>query len=303
MNIHQHPVILSQAGNTTVEYSMVGGLVLVASLGILILLGDSLNVAVGSVRSDITNKAFGAWFENSMGRVEANNVVTLGNGQIIERPDAGATITEAVQTTGGSGSTLAAAEQLLALTTYLSRVGLLDEEQQASLSDLANQGLRIARMQELIESSYNAAGKDWSVVDHTIVKFEGQEYYVGELAQRIGWEGNDSNSDLPFKLNPEGGQAINAFKELRAKVEQNGSLNHPDIRAFVDQKFTNVVFVSGMVEEGYDTRLPEKKDDTVVEQVEDTYGEALGLGGTDIKEGSGDICTAGGGTVSGGTCK
>jgi hypothetical protein len=52
--INQHPVTSSQPGNAAVEYSLAGCFVLVTCLGVLLVLGQNINMAMQAVRTDIT---------------------------------------------------------------------------------------------------------------------------------------------------------------------------------------------------------------------------------------------------------
>ncbi|HEY9687923.1 MAG TPA: Flp family type IVb pilin [Coleofasciculaceae cyanobacterium] len=165
-------------------------------------------------------------------------------------------IKDAVQSTGTNGTTFLTANQLTTLTSQLQDAGAVDSAQAGMLADLANQGHRMAEIQQAIESALaSGATPDTAIT-------------IGDQTQSIeSWA--DGLSATTCTGAPTCGVQVNSLNDLLAQASQSGALDDPTVRFLVEALTADIVYLSEPYDDALDNyttydNLQVKAVDTVV---------------------------------------
>ncbi len=158
----------------------------------------------------------------------------------------------AIITSGANGVTKLLAKQLEVLASQLLSAGKITPEQAGLFQVLANQGHRIARIEQLLESACPNCTTKEQYAQQT-VSFEGQTYHLSELAATIGWANSGfQNSFSP--QTPDLSKELSSFATALNDLQRSGALQDPDVQKQTDTLVTEIANLSESVEDNV-TRL------------------------------------------------
>lgn len=202
----------AQRGNTMMEYGVVGMLVVVAIIGVMLGVGNNLNVWFGSLKQDMKETANSASARAKVveqgkhaasiaeaAKKAAANTTASGN------PVAMITVTPATapQTVGARGTDALAQEIRVLANKYLA-TGNLSPADHDLVMQVANKGHDIAVLQGYLESARRDANGNAMAYNNFRFSFNGQQY-------------------SPEALMGELGSSISEFQSLKSKAQ--ASLN------------------------------------------------------------------------------
>lgn len=313
------------AGLSVAEYAIAGVTVaLTVALG-LSMLGSNLNQGFAKVKQDMANRIQLAHMgQNYQAQLRSEYLANQGsNGSGSGSITAPAILDEssylqAIQTTGGNGTTAILAQQIYALAQQLQQQGDITPGQANILIKLAEQGYRMAGMQKIIENAANAAGTNWSAYDNTQINFEGNTYSPADFAKQFAWTGTGSyNYDPTTSLSSltEAGPEMQQFIQLYQTAANTGALNNPQAKTIITNLSSQILFTSDLVENASfwrDYQVADAPGASVSAHFQNIYnsetlihnGQALNdLASNSTSKNSGNICQAGQGLSSSGQCQ
>jgi hypothetical protein len=233
-------------GQSLLQYILIGGIVLLGSLGGLVLLGNTLHTSLQGFQQSLkigalpnqaaqTEKALSnsAYYSEFTFRTRAGNTFQLqGYPQ-----DMG----EAIVTIGANGTTEIILANLDRLIRQLLQNGEINTEQADLLAALSNQGHEIAKIESLLEAA-QADSDSRNEFLNTVVIYNGQRYSPPKLAEQIGvsYVGRDLKS----------GTQIQRFHELKALAAAQGALDEPVVNQVISLMSEQIIAIANGVETG-----------------------------------------------------
>lgn len=250
------PSIARSKGNSILEYTVVGFLMVAVCVGVLMSLGKQMNTLIGDLKTDMKeHKAIAAQVnaegyiqKSSMGLKESMNTYFVGLNQedekLLQKNFSGK-----LQTLGANGTTELLAKQIALLAKSLYEKGEITEEQRQTLLELANKGHDMAHVEGLVEDFVELAGDRQKEFSSKTYEFQGKQYTPMELVQMVGYVGSYS-SDL-LRETPGGGALLTDFQRLYQEADKNGSLSNPAMKSLVMAAAAQIVMTGELVENSY----------------------------------------------------
>lgn len=220
-----------QSGQSISEYGLIGGILVLITLPVLVLLGSNLN---GSFQAMVPQPSQTA-------KVTATGNSGFGTGEItVPVNSSGVPLTglyystqalaKEVQTAGANGATQVLASQLEQLAKQNLEAQKITQEQYGQIIALANQGHRLASLSAILENAAaNAVSSDDFMNDSITV--DGQEASMADLIYLLGFHQAYSDGLLQDPMqsahlaNPE----MKVFIDLYQKVASSGTLADPAV--------------------------------------------------------------------------
>jgi|GEM_PF-1048720 len=180
-------------GNSIPEYAVIALFLIFISLAGIQLLSANLNTAMAKVRDDMKTHQQAAQSVLAAEQAAAAAAASgaSGSGAGLTAAQAALlqqSLADKIQTTGANGATELLANQLTAAAELLLQQGKIDASQYDILMQLANQGHRIAAIQDLISNALATANGDVNVFNNMTLYFDGGTYTATQLSQMIGTE-------------------------------------------------------------------------------------------------------------------
>jgi hypothetical protein len=255
------------AGNTLMEFSAIGTLVMMASLGVLFSLGDNLNGWFGGLKGNMqmqvssveTARLAQASERSYFKATEANRQQAIYSMQAVSLPVVDHSA--ATQTVGSNG-TRELASQLEILARQGLDAGTLTQPQYDMLMRMANAGHDIARVEEMLVDARQRSEGDTVVYNSVRYNYEGRSLSAPDLANMAG-------------------EKVSSFTTLRQNAEQLG--------LFTDQTIGTQIESASMaiLTNGSSAHTIGRDATKAVETV------SVQETGQDTHEQSGVICTSG----------
>ncbi len=185
--------------------------------------------------------------------------VTMSGGETFILDNYPSDLLQVVETAGANGATkrlLATLEQAIAA---FEASGEIDSEQANELRALANQGHRMAMIEDVIYGHLNnpqnfSSGQDYR---GSLLVFEGEEMTVQKLANRVGWDPQedfvvDNLYADPLTTMPHAGKDLKKFLALYHQAENKGAMRNPTVHALVQDLTSKITILGGAVEHSVD---------------------------------------------------
>ena len=289
---------LAAPGNATLEYSLIGLLAAGVCLIGLSLMGGNLNTVLAALEGDMNSQTPIA--------ASADPVVTgptgatskpvgtegfrLSDGTVLQLPAGWSNIRGQVETTGGNGGTLLMASTIASLAQQMLDSGKIDQKQYNLLSDLANQGHRLAGIEETLFKLIEQTFGDLDELDDFTYYFDGSfQKGPGYLLDLFG-DGFSLNSSGMYDYeSPENKKLLQLYEQ----AQKAGALDDPAVDMLVATLVNTINNLSDRVDDRFDDFI-EDGGGTVAD-LEDSIIE------TSIRyteKSSNTICSLGGETSS-----
>jgi len=263
------------SGQSLAEYGLVAILVGVASIGSLVLLGGSLSNALQNIwpQAPASSQQIDASepsttpVETLMEKgVEVNGpdvMVKLASGTVITVKNFALNMDQSrdlISTTGANGATRLQASQLVALADQLQAAGELTPNEATTLKELANQGFKIAQIEEIVEKAI-ANSSSTAEFATTPVTFNGRTYTnANDLVSQnigfeawLGYEGEPITSLDPFMDAATGGRTrpeTELFQKLyQEALSQPGVQAIPEVQSIIETLGTQILYTSELLED------------------------------------------------------
>src|SRR6478609_890117 len=224
-------------GNTLPEYVLIALFLILACVTGIQLLSNNVSMAMVKVRDDMKTHQQAA---QSVLAAEQPAAAAAANGASGSGAGAGLTaaqtallqqsLADKIQTSGANGATELLADQLSAAAELLLAQGKINASQYDILMQLANQGHRIAAIQDLITNAISSANGDTTLLQNMTLVYNGNTYTVSQLAQMIGTSSNPAelaNTNV-LALDPsQYDSQIASFAGLYNEALNSGALSDP----------------------------------------------------------------------------
>lgn len=289
---------LARNGNAMSEYAVLAGVMVVGSIGVLLLFSGDLRAEIDKVKGDASNHAQTA----SNVSLTIQSRAWYGKLGLLTEEDAKLLQTDLetrLQTIGANGTTLMLAQQIATVAQRLKDEGKISETQYAELMALANQGHKMAAIQEKLAVAVDMAGGDFQKFSEVKFMVDGKEYTAPDLYNLIGFMGpTPQSAELKDPLlngdtgEPDSNQLLTLYKAALA----SGALNDPEAKSTVDSAATQILQIG----EGVENRLSEFYHGNSL-QNNDDLNLAASRSATDME--SAKICKAGDYVDDGVTCQ
>jgi hypothetical protein len=307
-------------GVTILEYTLVGMLLLVASLAGWQLLSSNIFNSVQIVKQDMRqkNKAtasyaqrqakllatineFKAATDHKINQVNTQfcNANTGSCSSIENSIDAKA----AIETLGANGSINLMGDKFALLGAQLLASGKIDEAQAGIFNDLANQAYKLGAISGTIEQIAKNCNSDTSCFTTTTVSYNGQQMTASQLSNLIGYQPTDNGNTTN---NPEVDNLWNIYKNLPPTVWTDPALKETvtSLSMQVARTTDLVRWGSSNIQNGY--MSPSEMQNHLTTQAQGSIPQsAVAQGQTaqsSIDKDSGTICTSGNGASKNNTC-
>lgn len=238
-------------GNTSVEYALIGCLILVVGLAAWQMFGSNFNTAIAGIKGDMDAKresAVAAWLSTKTKNGQLTGLSASEQAILQE------SLTSKLQTTGANGSTEVLAKQLELAAEQLLKDGKIDQSQYDILMKLSNEGHKIAKIQGLIGDAMKYANGDVAMFNNMSFTFEGQSYTATQLAKMIGFNGpapaDFATADI--LSSPTGGttgSTVGNFLNLYNQALSSGALSDPMAKSTVDSASVQIASMGELTED------------------------------------------------------
>lgn len=305
-------------GNTLAEYGFIGAIILVASIGIVMVLGQNLQSAMAGLKGDLQSN-IGAADSSASSAAAANNggggpggappdILSIGS-MDFDLGSLNANLPGDIAVSGANGTTDTLASTIQQIAQALLDAGEITEEQAASLVELANQGHKIAQAEALIEQ---AAAGDFSGDMVFYQNFGGMsvsgdiggttwhtnvDVLAGSLASpgtAADYYASGAQPGGQFE-NVAVGSEITQLQSLLAAAQASGALNNPQVNAAVTSLVNNITAIADGVA-SHVVAANVGNPPTNPNDIRD------GVASTVTHQNSATICGTGGGSDSGSNC-
>lgn len=283
-------------GVSLAEYTLIGTLVLLVTVGAFIMAGNNLDTILQDLKGDMVAKIDSAKaFEASANTTNTNTTATSTTGATVYTGlDSLMPMSQFVATSGANGSTTLLANAIEITAEQALTTGQLTEGQYRTLIDLANEGHRIAEALRLIEEAFSYAAINGGNPYDAKVYFEGQTTTAVNLANDLGFDGyTRSMPSDPLDPSLDADPFMQAFQDAYMAAKSSGALNDQAIDTQITKLAKQIAFTSTAL----DLALFDYDDD-LINKAELVEGTASKL--TDVD--SVQICETGSGTDSGTQC-
>lgn len=306
------------------EYVLIGTLCLLVSMGLIFAVGKNLTYALRGLRADMGKSASSAEVAQAVSYSQATaasaNILQsqgsksgngkgnglgykLDNGMVIDMTGYPIDLKQSLQTSGANGTSKLLADTLQNVALQLAAKGQISQAQANALLALANKGHTMADIEQVIE---NAVGGNQL---NQPVSYGGKTFDDMEvLSDQVGVVGSvDNNSE---KLGP----ALAQFYDAYDQAKSSGALNDPAVDQLIGSLVNQISHIGYGIEDSYE-KVMDGRTTTAQQLAADTYqeaqqGNALVGGGLETldpasitHQDSATICTTGGGSDSGTSCK
>lgn len=242
----------------SLEYGLIAGLIGVVAVAALLTLGNQvdlmMNILPGSRKaSELKLQAAGQSYGSTADLPLSSNQprsISLSNGKVIDMPGMPG-LAEQVVTVGVNGATSKLLGNLEFLIDQLKQAGEITPVEADALTRLANQGYRIARIERILEESA-ASNKGGQAFRNTTVNFDGNSYTILDLQEMIGYQ-NLGPSELTDPLGADAKFAhpeTAVFIELYQSAQSMGILENQDIKGYISDLTTEIIFLSEVTDDG-----------------------------------------------------
>lgn len=302
------------------EYTLVGMLLLVASLASWQLLSNNIFNSVKTVKHDMQqkNKATASYAQRQAKLIAAikefkeatDHKVSQVNTQFCNANTGSCTSIEnsidskaAIETLGANGSINLMGDKFVLLGAQLLASGKIDEAQASIFNDLANQAYKLGSISGTIEQIAQNCNSDTSCFATTTVSYNGQQMTASQLSNLIGYKptGNGDTTN-----NPEVDNLWNIYKNLPPTVWTDPALKETvtSLSLQVAQTTNLVMWGTSNIQNGY--MSPNGMQNYLTSQAQGSIPQsAVAQGQTaqgSINADSGTICTSGNGESKNNTC-
>lgn len=252
----ERPSIARACGNTILEYTVSGFLVLAVCVGVLMSVGKQLNTHFVDLKKDMKRHQALA----IQAKVEANlQKYSLGTKEVIDNYFGEMNTAEGIilqrnlpgklQTLGANGTTKLLSKYIAILANSLYEKGEITEEQRQTLLKLANKGHDMAYVERLVEDFVDLAGDRRKEFSNQTYEFQGKKYTPMELVQLVGYV-KSYPSDV-LKETPGGGALLTDFQRLYQEANNNGSLSNAAMKSLVMAAAAQIVMTGELMENSY----------------------------------------------------
>ncbi len=270
-------------GNSLAEYGIIGGVVMAAAIGVVLLMGQDLQKVLAALRGDLASPV------TTARNVEAGLPpgaqgfgtvrITLSDGTRLNLSNYPLYTGQAIQTAGTSGTTDMIANALKQLARQLFESGEITEEQMQALLDMANAGHGMAL--------------DHAFRERAAASCDTPECFVGYQEPVPGGE-----SRTNFNV---GNAHAAEFLDAYFAAVHNGSLNNPTVNSVVTLMKENIIGMNNMMnnevnELAYDSNGDGPGSTDLVSRIAGRYKEATQADAV-------NICSMGNGTDNGVLCQ
>lgn len=304
--------VTAQSGQGLSEYVLISACVLVLAIPAFIFLGNSVeNVTANMLNhTNNTSSASSTNFPDSSNHISTSKntlqmslnqeqgiKLTLADSTSLHLPNYPSDIAKTITTLGANGTTKLLADSLSAVIQQLQDKGEISPEQYNRLMALANQGHRIALIEEIYEKQMEESNYNGTKANQAMVTFEGKQIQLGKLVDRIGW----LPSGQGFR--PEAGTFNNLYKKAMA----DGSLKDPVARQTITILKDQILNIANGVETAANPTFSDAATSASkmaklqlewLQEIDDETGSRTqhsltSLASTTTHQGSAHICTAG----------
>ena len=312
------------AGQSYIEYMIIGGLVSVAIFaGCLTFAGD-LNGILKGVFSGMTSKS-GAALAHApkvpspavplppVGDPTLTDMdIKLRDGSVLSLKDVPVNLPKLVETVGANGTTDKIAFALEDLARKLRDAGEITEEQANYLLRLANQGHRMASVQKQIEDMIQKGADQNMSPFHVMENFDGRPSNILNIASVFGSNydslpsGGLTSDMIPSNIEdvPDAdmynGNELKTLKELYDAAKLSGALNDPVINEIVNKMTSDISNIGQLVSLNVSKLASTYTMGEVFNK--DELNNRVGADNHITNNKSATICTAGGDSDSGVHC-
>ena len=249
----------SSPGNTIIEYSLIG-LVALASISGLSMAGGKIAGQMDNFRQSLVGPpgssgvAASGTTSVAGSTLQAGETITLSNGTTVTLPYSTGNMANSVEVSGVNGTTGNLLADLNALAQQLQASGDITPAQASDITALAQQGYRLAALEQKIEETFQQTGPTQAFWDATIT-FEGQSYTTKNIVGLLGFAPTSSVGQSPADLlqsNPDFMLETNnsypltrSFLEAYDQVMADGSgMTDPVVKQTITQLATEVSYLS-----------------------------------------------------------
>jgi Flp pilus assembly pilin Flp len=286
-----HRIFPTFAGQSLTEYGLVGGLVVIAVVTAVMLLGSRGEESLSRSHEALFGQAESGGLHQTAALLSQSSVLvpgattltlTLQDGTVITLDNYPANLGRAIETVGADGTTDMLAANLRTLARQLRDQGKITEAEYNQLADLANQGHRLAEIQRLIEGAATRAGGDKAAFNSQQIMFEGRgPYNALELALLVGGSTRLPGNTELGAVGAEIPQAVrDTFEQYRPQAFASLNNNLQDFR--IGTEFQKLIQSKLAVDQGAYMRDPALR--TVVDhlfgqifQTSHTFTQVVGL--------------------------
>lgn len=307
-------------GATILEYTLVGMLLLVASLASWQLLSSNILNSVKIVKQDMLqkNKTTISYAQRQAKLLAAINEfkdatdhkINQVNTQFCNTNTGSCTSIEssidskeAIETLGANGSISLMGDKFVLLGAQLLASGKINEVQAGVFNDLANQAYKLGSISGTIEQIAKNCNSDTSCFATTTVSYNGQQMTASQLSNLIGYKPTANGGTAN---NPEVDNLWNIYKNLPPTVWTDPALKETvtTLSMQVAQTTNLVMWGTSNIQNGY--MSPSGMQNYLTSQAQGSIPQsAVAQGQTaqsSINTDSGTICTSGNGDSKNNTC-
>lgn len=295
-------------GQSLNEYGLLGGLLVLAVIPALLLLGGNVTgLFKGLLAKPAQAPAIAATQVNPSGLPAGQSINTqspAGNIQTLTT-DNGTTVklytqaelNKSVMTSGANGTTTLLAGQIEIIAKQLLDAGEIDAKQYQGIIDLANQGHKIAGIEKLLEDAAALYESDPKAFDSLKIQYEGESYTPLQLGKMLGYEDIYSMQWLSGQNESE------TLYVMYENLKSSGALEDPVVQSNVEGLVNRI----NAIADGVQTFMYQTDNSTapvLTEKIQDALATVPDPPASETThQTSGEICTVGNGQDSGTNCQ
>jgi|GEM_PF-2980496 len=284
MRLVSHQPLTAAQGNTIIEYTLIGSLIVLVCIGGFQLIGGNFNSYMVGLKDDMlshnkatanTKAAQQQQIANAQAQVQQQTqAMANGSQQLNSASGTAASSGATPQTVGANGNTNSYASDIMSNANQALASGSLTQDEYDLVVKLANKGHDIAMIQGLLEGAYKQSSGNSAAYANTNLTFNGQSY-------------------TPSQLNAVLESNIGDFGSLKTQASVlNGVLYNQSLLTSINDNGAKII------NNGYSSQQQNQTADSFIQY----QNEGLGGGSADTHGESAVICTNGQHVDSGQHC-
>jgi Flp pilus assembly pilin Flp len=251
---------ISFTGNTNMEYTLVGALIVLVCIAGLLAVGGSLRDWLTNIKGDMTTQRNAAVAANTQAQTQAStydSATTPFSNELAQdlSPEARAALGESLstklQTLGANGTTKLLSQQLAELARQLLADNKISQSQSNILMQMANQGFQIAQVESMVEDATQQAGGDIEKLKSMRYSYNGESDTAYDLAAKVGFNNHSPTDYANLNILTDTSNAqyeMAGFLNFYNQAQAAGLMDIPEVKASIDSAATQIASTGETVE-------------------------------------------------------
>lgn len=286
-----------------IEYSLIGSLIVLASIGFFMQFGFNFNRILEDLSGDFLGHVKSA--ESAAASLASGAGLPVGgsgmNGESLVKDPTSINLSTQLATTGVNGTTMMLTGQLESLAQELYLSGKIDQNALNGLIGLANTGHKMAEIEALVEEAARNANGDSEAFFNTKITYNGQTYSARDLARQVGSDmvpADFYDSTDIFNAGARGEWSGPVLTQLVGQYQTAlQSIDDPAVSAHVTELVKQIMYTAELMDN--QTNLENFSDRNPFDP--NALTEKMASEATNYQ--AAEICTAGSGSDSGTNCQ